>query len=89
MHHDDNTYTATKVPRDKDKHLKAPVLPHNIPDIWNDTDEEDETPLRTGNNLNTNIQVKVDVHDNITTAVKASIEADTETSADETDEDCD
>ena len=43
VHHDDNTYTATKVPRNEDKHLKAPVLLHNIPDIWNDTDEEDET----------------------------------------------
>ena len=80
MHHDDDTYTTSKIARDEDKHLKAPVLPHNLPDIWNDTNDEDETTIRAGNNLNTNIQVKVDIHDNIQKVAKASIEADTESS---------
>ena len=86
VHHDDDTYTTSKIPRDEDKHLKAPVLPHNLLDIWNDTDDEDKTTIRAGNNLNTNIQVKVDVHDNIQKAAKASIEADTESSDEEIDD---
>ena len=87
VHHDNDKYTTTKIPRDEDKHLKAPVLPHDISDIWNDTDDDDdETTIRAGNNLNTDIQVKVDIHDNIQKAAKASIEADTESSDEDIDD---
>ena len=76
VHQDDDNYTVQVIPSVQDKCLEAPFLPHNLPGIW--SDDDDEPPLNTGT-TDSNLQiVTAEVHDNINTVIKASIEADSE-----------
>ena len=73
IHHDDNTQTVSHVPRTPDQHLQAPIDPQNIQDIWPDDDEENITAINKGKST---YNVKAQIHTNVVTKVKYSIEVD-------------
>ena len=73
VHQDDNTQTVSHVPRISDQHLQVPIDPQNIQDIWLDDDEENITAINKGMSTH---NVKAQIHTNIVTKVKLSIEVD-------------
>ena len=80
MNNGDDNYQG-QAPRDNNKELLAPLFQHDIPDILNDTDSEDECTVIPGNNnIDINTDIDTDqVHDSVNKAAKASIEAESET----------
>ena len=83
LNNGDDNYQG-QVPRDNNKELLAPPLQHDIPDILNDTDSEDEHTVIPGNNTNIHTDTATDqVHDSVNKAAKVSIEAESETSDEE------
>ena len=73
IHHDDNTQTVSHMPRTPDQHLQAPIDPQNIQDIWSNDDEENITAINKGKSTH---NVKAQIHTNVITEVKSSIEVD-------------
>ena len=73
VYQDDNTQTVTNVPRVPDQHLQAPIDPQNIQDIWSDDDKKNITTINKGMST---LNVKAQIHTNIVTKAKSSIELD-------------
>ena len=83
VHQDNNTQTVSHVPRIPDQHLQAPINPQNIQDIWSDDDEENTTTINKGTST---CNVKAQIHTNVATKVKSSIEVDSTDTEDADDE---
>ena len=83
VHQDDNTQTVSHVPRTSDQHLQVPIDPQNIQDIWSDDDEENITAINKGTSTP---NVKAQIHTNVVTKVKSSIEVDKTDTEDADDE---
>ena len=73
VHRDDNTQTITNMPRVPDQHLQVPIDPENIQDIWSDDNEENITAIKKGTST---LHVKAQIHTNVVTKAKSSIELD-------------
>ena len=89
IHQDNNTQIVSHVPRIPDQHLQVPIDPQNIQDIWVDDDEENITAINKGMSTR---NVKAQIHTNVVTKVKSSIEVDqtnTNDADDENDENAD
>ena len=71
VHQDDNTQTVSHIPRIPDQHLQAPIDPQNIQDIWSHDDEENITAINKGTST---LNVKAQIHTNVVTKAKSSIE---------------
>ena len=74
------------MPRIPDQHLQAPINPQNIQDIWLNDDEENITAINNGMSTH---NVKAQIHTNVVTKVKSSIEVgktDTDGADDEEDD---
>ena len=84
VHQDDNTQTTTNVPRVPDQHLQAPIDPQNIQDIWSDDNKENITAIKKGMST---LNVKAQIHTNVVTKAKSSIELDQTKTDDADDED--
>ena len=82
VHHDDNTQTISHVPRTPDQHLQVPINSQNIQDIWSNDNEENITAINKGTSTR---NVKAQIHTNVVTKVKSSIEVDV-TDTDDTDD---
>ena len=82
IHHNNNTQTVSHMPITPDQHLQVPIDPQNIQDIWSDDDEENITAINKGMSTR---NVKAQIHTNVVTKVKSSIEVD-ETDTDDTDD---
>ena len=83
IHQDDNTQTVSHMPRTPDQHLQASIDPQNIQDIWSDDDEENITAINKGTSTH---NVKAQIHTNVVTKVKSSIEVDKTDTEDADDE---
>ena len=73
VHQDNNTQTVSHVSRIPDRHLQVPIDPQNIQDIWSDNDEKNITAIKKGTSA---LNVKAQIHTNIVTKAKSSIELD-------------
>ena len=67
------------MPRIPDQHLQAPIDPQNIQDIWSHDDEENITAVNKGMST---LNVKAQIHTNVVTKAKSSIEVDQTDTAD-------
>ena len=86
IHQDNNTQIVSDMPRIPDQHLQAPIDPQNIQDIWSDNDEENITAINKGTSTR---NVKAQIHTNIVTKVKSSIEVEETDTNDADDEEDD
>ena len=82
VHQDNNTQTVSHVPRILDQHLQVPIDPQNIQDIWSNDDEENITSIKKGSSA---LNVEAQIHTNVVTTAKFSIEVD-QTDTDDTDD---
>ena len=82
VHQDDNTQTVSHVPRIQNQHLQVPIDPQNIQDIWSDDNKENITAINIGTSA---LNVKTQMHINVVTEAKLSIEVD-QTDTDDADD---